>query len=153
MGKVTQCSPRNGLCYYLPATSERSPPSLFSPSHGEATPHCCWTHLGFEHQQRSLSTCSPCLVQTRDSPLVWAMNLWLQATPMWCKCRCPLCKELSENTEPATCKKFDSGSWGREVEFPSLSAVVGQPELLASIFRHPCLTLHRCSAFSDLQRR
>ena len=56
---------------------------------------------------------------------------------MWCKCTCPLCKELSENTEPETCKKLDSGSWGREVEFPSLSAVARQPELLASIFRQP----------------
>ena len=53
----------------------------------------------------------------------------------------------------ATCKKLDSGSSGREVEFPSLLAVAGQPEILASIFRHPCLTLHRFSAFSDLQRR
>ena len=151
MGKVTQCSPRNGLCCYLPATGERRPPSLFSPSHREDTHHFCWTHLGFEHQQRSLPTCSP--EHTRDSPLVWAMSLWLQATSMWCKCRCPLCKELSENIEPETCKKLDSGSWEREAEFPSLLAVARQPELLASIFRQPCLTLHSFSAFSDLQRR
>lgn len=70
-------------------------------------------------------------------PLLWELNMWSQASPVWCDCRCPRCGELFKNAAPATCERLDSGPWGRGVEFPSLSVVARQPELLASIPRQP----------------
>ena len=61
--------------------------------------------------------------------------------PFWLEGECPCCRELFKNTAPTASEKLDSGSQGRGVEFPSLPAVAGQPELLASVSRQPYLSL------------